>query len=165
MNQPLHLAYDTLNRLTNMVDSLGTTRYTYDAAGQLLTEGGLFTSDIVTNTYSNRRRVVLALQEPSGYVWTNGFGWDLAGRLTNVTSGAGAFGYAYTALYGGYSGRLVHQVSLPNGATVTNSYDSVARLLDAVLQNSSHGTLDAALYGYNEGNQRTAYMLRAKLTS
>jgi hypothetical protein len=49
------------------------------------TEGGLFTSDTVTNTYSSRRRVGLSLQQPTG-LWTNGFGWDLAGRLTNVTS-------------------------------------------------------------------------------
>jgi len=43
-------SYDALNRLTNMVDSLGTTHYTYDGAGQLLTEGGLFSSDVLTNT-------------------------------------------------------------------------------------------------------------------
>ena len=98
-----------------MVDSLGTTRYTYDAVGQLLTEDGLFTSDTVTNTYSNRRRVGLSLQQPTG-LWTNGFGWDLAGRLTNVTSPAGAFGYSYTPLYSDYSGRLVERLSLPNGA-------------------------------------------------
>jgi YD repeat-containing protein len=47
-------AYDVMNRLTNMVDGVGTNRYTYDAAGQLLTEDGPFTSDTVTNTYSNR---------------------------------------------------------------------------------------------------------------
>jgi RHS repeat-associated protein len=149
-------AYDVLNRLTNMVDSLGTTRYSYDAAGQLLTEGGLFTSDTVTNTYGNRRRVGLSLQQPTG-LWTNGFGWDLAGRLTNVTSPAGAFGYTYTPQYSGFSGRLVQQLSLPNGAAVTNLYDPVARLLNTVLRNSSGTTIDAAYYGYNVGNQRTAY--------
>jgi RHS repeat-associated protein len=152
----VNLAYDVLNRLTNMVDGLGTTRYSYDAAGQLLTEDGLFTSDTVTNTYSNRRRVGLRLQQPTG-LWTNGFAWDLAGRLTNVTSPAGAFGYTYTPLYSGFSGRLVQQLSLPNGAAVTNLYDPVARLLNTVLRNSSGTTIDAAYYGYNAGNQRTAY--------
>jgi len=60
-----------------MVDGPGTTRYAYDAADQLLT-GGEFASDIVTNMYSNRRRLPLSLQQPTGS-WTNGFGWDLAG--------------------------------------------------------------------------------------
>ena len=34
------LQYDGLNRLTNMVDGAGTTKYSYNAAGQLLTEDG-----------------------------------------------------------------------------------------------------------------------------
>jgi RHS repeat-associated protein len=149
-------AYDAMNRRTNMVDSIGTTRYAYDAAGQLLTEDGPFTSDTVTNTYSYRRRVALSLQQPTG-LWTNGFGWDLAGRLTNVTSQAGAFAYTYTALYSGYSGRLVQGLGLPGGANITNFYDPVARLLGTVLNNSGGSTLDSALYGYANNSQRTAY--------
>ena len=152
----VRFAYDALNRMTNMVDAVGTTRYTYDAAGQLLTEDGPFTSDTVTNTYSNRRRVALSLQQPTA-TWTNGFGWDLAGRLTNVTSAAGSFSYAYAALYSGCSGRLVQQLGLPGGATITNSFDPVARVLATVLQNSGGSTLDSALYSYNTGSQRTAY--------
>jgi RHS repeat-associated protein len=140
-----------------MADAVGTTRYTYDAVGQLLSEDGPFTSDTVTNTYSNRRRLALSLQQPTG-TWTNGFGWDLAGRLTNVTSAAGAFGYAYTALDSSFSGRLVQRLSLPNGASVTNNFDPVARLLNTVLKYSNGTTtLDAAHYGYNEANQRIAY--------
>ena len=149
-------AYDAMNRLTNMVDRWFTTRYTYDAAGQLLTEGGAFTSDTVANTYSNRQRVALSLQQPTD-AWTNGFGWDLAGRLTNVTSPAGVFAYTYTALDSGFSGRLVQQLSLPGGAYITNFYDPVARLFSTVLDDSGGGTLDGAFYGYNAGNQRTAY--------
>ena len=63
-----------------MVDGVGTTKYTYTAGNQLLTEDGPFASDTVTNTYSNRKRVALSLQQPTGR-WTNGFGWDVAGRL------------------------------------------------------------------------------------
>src|SRR6266567_9637806 len=63
-----------------------------DAAGQLLTEDGPFASDVVTNTYQNRLRTALSLQQPTG-AWTNGFIYDAARRLTNVTSPAGAFGY------------------------------------------------------------------------
>ncbi len=109
----------------------------------------------MTNIYTNRRRVGLSLQQPTG-LWTNGFGWDGAGRLTNVTSPAGGFRYTYTALSGGLAGRLVQELGLPNGAYITNFYDPVARLRGTLLRNSGGTTLDSALYGYNEGNQRTA---------
>jgi RHS repeat-associated protein len=46
---------------------------------------------------------------------------------------------------------------MPNGAYVTNSYDPVGRLLGTALNDSGNTALDAALYGYNAGNQRTAY--------
>jgi RHS repeat-associated protein len=149
-------AYDGLNRMTNMVDGVGTNGYTYDAVGQLLTEGGVFASDVVTNTYSNRQRVGLRLQQPTG-AWTNGFGWDGTGRLASVTSPAGSFGYICTPLYSPFSGRLVQELTLPNGAYVTNWYDTSARLLGTWLKSSGGITLDSALYGYNQGNQRTAY--------
>jgi hypothetical protein len=99
-----------------MVDTLGTTTYSYTTGGQLLTEDGPFTSDTATNTYVNRQRTRLVLGQPTG-VWTNAFAYDLpreiamhraaspiiansrlsasveavisrgeAGRLTNVTS-------------------------------------------------------------------------------
>jgi hypothetical protein len=44
----------------------------------------------VTNTYVNRLRTGLSLQQPSGS-WTNGFAYDAARLLTNVTSQAGSF--------------------------------------------------------------------------
>jgi YD repeat-containing protein len=88
--------FDPLNRLTSMVDSVGTTKYTYTAAGQLFTEDGPFASDTVTNTYVNRLRTALGLQRPSGK-WTNGFAYDLARRLTNVVSPAGSFTNLFSA--------------------------------------------------------------------
>ena len=78
-------------------------------------------------------------------------------RRTSVTSPAGTFSYTYTALDPNFSGRLVQQLSLPSGAYISDFYDPVARLLGTVLTSSGSTTLDAAVYGYNEGNQRTAY--------
>jgi RHS repeat-associated protein len=152
----VRLQYDLLNRVTNMVDAMGTTKYAYTAGNQVWTEDGPFASDTVTNAYVNRLRVALGLGQPTG-VWTNGFGYDAARRLTNVTSQAGAFGYGYTALYAGFSGQLVQQLGLPGGAYITNFYDPVARVLGTLLKSSGGSTLDAALYGYNAGNQRTAW--------
>jgi YD repeat-containing protein len=118
----VRLQYDELNRLTKMVDGAGTNNYAYTAGGLLCTEGGLFSSDTVTNGYLSRKRVSLGprpvryrgagrgakthcvrrvrrnhsaapplshgVKQPTG-TWTNGFGWDAGGRLTNVTSRAG----------------------------------------------------------------------------
>ena len=140
-----------MNRMTNMVDGVGTTKYTYTAAGQLLTEDGPFASDTVTNVYSNRLRTGLGLQQPTG-AWTNGFAYDSVKRLTNVTSPAGAFGYVYE------SGLFTHHpslVTLPNTSYITNAFDADARLIATYLKNSGNTVLDSYVYIYNPANQRT----------
>jgi len=104
----------------------------------------------VTNTYLNRLRTALALQQSTG-AWTNGFGYDSARRLTNVTSQAGSFAYQYAAP----GPALIQKLLLPNGAYITNSYDTVARVLTNKLNNSSQITLDSYAYIYNPANQRT----------
>ncbi len=88
------MTYDALNRLTSLVDAVGTTAYTYAPAGQLTTENGPFASDTVTNLYWNRLRLKMNLQQPVG-VWTNAFGYDLASRLGAVVTPAGEFDYEY----------------------------------------------------------------------
>jgi YD repeat-containing protein len=85
--------YDALNRLTNMVDAAGVHHYTYHLNGQLLTEDGPWANDTVTYGYNNARlRSSLSLQQPATTnLWTNGFLYDAARRLSRVTSPAGAY--------------------------------------------------------------------------
>jgi RHS repeat-associated protein len=148
------LKYDSLNRLTNMVDAAGTTKYTYTAGNQLLTEAEPFSNSTVTNTYLNRLRTALSLQQPTG-LWTNMFFYDAAARLTNVTSPAGVFGYT---LGGANSASaLIQKLLLPNTAYITNTFDSVARLTGTYLDNSANSVLDSAIYGYSTASQRTAF--------
>jgi YD repeat-containing protein len=147
----LSFSYDPLNRLTTMVDSVGTTIYSYSAGNQVVTEDGPFASDTVTNTYINRQRVAMALAQPTGF-WTNGFGYDFAGRLTNVAMSGGNFSYSYGT---GMPSYLPIKVLLPNTSYITNTYDSVARLLTTALNNSTNGILDSYAYLYNPANQRT----------
>jgi len=108
----LHGTTYWLNRLTNMVDAAGTTAYSYTSGGQVWTEDGPFTADTVTNTYQDRLRTALALQQPTG-AWTNAFGYDDAGRLTSVISPAGTF--AYTLGGASPASPLVSAISLPRG--------------------------------------------------
>jgi len=105
----------------------------------------------MTNTYLNRLRSALSLQQPTG-AWTNGFIYDPAKRLTSVTSAAGSFGYQLAATA---PSRLPIKISLPNAAYITNIYDSVARLSATYLKNSGNTTLDSYAYIYDPANERT----------
>ena len=140
-----------------MVDAAGTTKYSYTAGNQLWTEDGPFASDTVTNTYVNRLRAALSLQQPTG-AWTNGFAYDAARRLTNVMSQAGSFANVYATGVGGNSGfssRLVQRQVLANNSAITNNYDSVARLLATHLRTSAGVLTNKHEYLYNPGSQRT----------
>jgi RHS repeat-associated protein len=78
------------------------------------------------------------------------YAYDPAKRLTNVTSTAGAFGYAYDSV----CQMLPATITLPNGATISDSYDSVARLLSTALKSSAPATLNSHGYAYNLAGQR-----------
>ncbi|MDB6122328.1 MAG: repeat protein [Pedosphaera sp.] len=149
--------YDALNRLTNMLDGVGMTRYTYTSVGQLQSEDGPWEDDTVTYGYSARQRTSLNLQQPNASPWMQTYSYDAAARLTNVTSQAGSFGYAYDPV----RNTQVRKLSLPNSAYITNAYDGVSRVLSTVLKNATNGTLNAHLYGYNAGNQRTQQVFSA----
>jgi len=132
-----------------MVDAAGTTKFTYNANGQLLTEDGPWSSDTVTYSYNTGRlRSGLGLQQPTG-TWTNGLTYDSARRLSTVIFSGGTFTYTYQT-----PGSLVKKIALPNTSYITNTFDSVARLTSTLLNSSSHTTLDKMDYLYNAGNRR-----------
>lgn len=146
----ISLAYDADNRLTSMVDGIGTTAYNYDQVGQLLSEGGLWPDDTVNHTYNNRLRMETSLARPGGSTWEEDYQYDTDRRLTNVTSAAGSFGYFYDPL----KMQRVDELTLPGGAYIFDSYDSVARLLSTALINSGSTNLDSESYVYNTAGQR-----------
>ena len=113
-------------------------------------EDGPFASDSVTNTYQNRLRTGLALQQPTG-AWTNGLGYDGAARLTNVVSQAGSFHYSFAP----GAQNPVSSVALPNTAYITNTFDAVGRLTGTYLKNSGNTVLNKHEYVSNVANQRT----------
>ncbi len=134
-----------------MLDGVGTTVYGYDAAGQLVSEAGPWASDTVNYTYQNRLRQSLSVAAPNGAAWTQTYGYDSARRLKRVASPAGPFNYTYDAV----ALQRVDELSLPNGASITNSFGRVARLTGTWLINSGGTNLDAYAYGYNQANERT----------
>ncbi len=145
------LGYDKLNRLTNMVDAVGTTVYGYDAIGQLLNEDGPWSSDALSYSYANRLRTGLSVQSASASAWAQSYGYDAGRRLKSVVSPVGEFDYIYNPT------RLqrVDELTLPGGAYITNTFDNVARLTGTYLKNSGGTSLDSYAYGYNKAGQRT----------
>ncbi len=152
----ISMSYDALNRLTNRVDALGTMRYSYYPSGLLASEDGPWDNDTVSYSYTNLLLATLTLLQPNGPAWTNRYSHDLALRLTNITAPAGRFGYVY---YTGTNGTapasgLIQNVSLPNGAGISYSYDNLARKLGTYLNNSQSQSLNSHTYVYNKGSQR-----------
>ena len=74
LSPAINFLYDSLNRLTNRTDAVGTNVFTYKATSQLLTENGPWANDTLSYTYANRLRQSLSLQQPSG-TWTNGYSY------------------------------------------------------------------------------------------
>ena len=140
-----------------MVDGVGTTRYGYDDVGQLLSEDGPWANDTVSYTYNNRLRSGLSVLAPNASAWTESYGYDGAERLTTVASAAGSFGYTYDPV----RQLQVGMITLPNGAYITNAYDSVARLLSTVLKGSDLSTINSHSYQLNAANQRTQQVFTA----
>ncbi|HEY5911514.1 MAG TPA: RHS repeat-associated core domain-containing protein [Verrucomicrobiae bacterium] len=149
--------YDSLNRLTSMVDPVGTTSFTWTDGDQLVSEDGPWNADTVSYTYTSRLRTALSLLQPNASPWVQTYGYDSDGRLTNVTSQAGAFGYQYP------DNRfdLIRQLTLPSGAYSSRAYDDLARLTDITLYHPNGTVLDSHGYSYDMGSQRTQQVFTA----
>ena len=93
----------------------------------------------------------MSVLAPNAPAWRVAYAYDAATRLTSVTSQAGGFAYTYA----NPQLMLPAKLALPNGAFITNTFDSVARLLSRTLKNSQLSTLNSHLYGYNLAGQRT----------
>jgi RHS repeat-associated protein len=155
-----------------MLDAVGMTTYGYTAFGAVQSEDGPWDSDTVTYTYANRWRSALSLSQPSAGAWPQTYAYDVLKRLTNVSSPAGAFGYAYrVSQYDGtvfgneieeglpfpydLPGTRLQRLSLPGGAYVTNTHDLFARLTDTSLKTSGATVLHQHAYALDDANRRT----------
>jgi RHS repeat-associated protein len=152
------LKYDALDRITNMVDGVGTTLFSYDANGLLASEDGPWANDTVSYGYTiGRQRSSLTLQQPNASSWAQSYLYDAIGRLTNVVSPAGSFGYDYSTGVAAptSASTLIKKLSLPGGSYITNAFDSIARLLSTSLKNSGGTVLNSHAYVYDLDGERT----------
>jgi len=140
-------SYDAVCRLTNMLDSFGTnlftTSFTWTPSGQLASETSPWTSDTLSFLYSQGHRTNLNLTQPTSS-WNQGYTYDAAWRLQSLVSPTGQFAYGYSSA--NPASALFRNLSLPNAASITNYYDSMARLDYTALLNYWGHPLDG--YGY-----------------
>lgn len=152
------LSYDAVGRLTNMVDGVGSTKFSYSAANQLISEDGPWADDSITLSYNRRLRSAMVLAEPVGNAVTNEYRYDTANRLTNQTSSiAGTFLFQYSSGVSGAvsASRRVTRISEPNGAFITNSYNQDGMVAGTSLMTGGGTLLDGYSYGYNIGGAVT----------
>ncbi len=159
--QTINYAYDALNRLTNMVDAVGTTAFSYTPAGRLQSETGPWANDTLTYTYVQGLLTTLTLSQTTSN-WSQSYGYDSGWRMTNAVSPAGSFTYSYNFQP---ASSLVTGIQLPNGASIVNSYDSLARLTGTVLNNYWGHTLDGYTYTPDTLGLRTNIVRNLGLTS
>lgn len=144
-------AYDADNELTNMSDQVGTSAFSYTQVGQLASETGPWSNDVVAYLYSQQLRTNLTLSEP-GSSWSQAYNYDLGWRMTGVSSPAGTFGYSYNFQP---ASSLISGITLPNGAGIGNGYDSLARLTQTILTNHWGHALDGYTYTLDPLGLRT----------
>lgn len=146
--------YDSLNRVTNILDGVGSTVLQYTVFGNLLSEDGPWANDTVTYSYTpNHLLNKVAVQQPNGSPWSQSMSYDAANRLTNIVSAAGAFGYNYNL-----AGSLITALALPNGCYTTNFFDSSGRLKGTCLKNSANSVLESDAYSYDSIGQMTNHI-------
>ena len=155
------MKYDGLNRLTNVVDAVGTTKFGYNDAGQLTSEDGPWADDTVSYSFSAHRRSALSVSQPNASAWTQGYGYDIYNRLSNIVSAAGNFIYGYWS-GGSYSlSDRVQTLGLSGQnyynerSYIYNQFDQLARLSDTALYGVGGNLRNQHTYAMNEANQRT----------
>jgi len=111
----------------------------------------------VSYSHANRQRSGLSLQGAWGQeAWVQSYAYDAGRRLTNIASGAGAFGYAYRAA----QTRLPGSIRLPGGLQITNDYDGLARLAATWLKNAQGSNLNSHAFAYASATDRITQTTR-----
>jgi len=154
----LVMAYDAVDRMTNLVDAVGTSQFTYTSSGLLLTEDGPWASDTVTLSYATDLRYSLTLQHPTSASWTEMYSFDFVRRLQTLSSPAGNFTYNYPPPNSATptANGLWNNLTFPNTTYRTNTYDPLARLQETDLDNSAGNWITRWFNSYNAGDQRTS---------
>ena len=144
------MVYDRRGRRVAVTNGIDVCTYTYNAAGQLLTESFPTSDVIVTNTYDS----LLRRSSLRGATVSVAYSYDSASRLSAVTNDI------YTATYtylpnSPLVNNIVFAASGITKMTITKSYDNVNRLTSISSSAPNAFGVSSHSYSYNTANQRT----------
>ena len=144
---PVAYTYDTAGRLATAANGTDTLTWTYDLAGQMLSEQSAKNASVVSYTYDAAgNRLTLSLD---GQLFTS-YAYDDASRLTSITRGTQVFGFAYDA-----ANRRT-TMTYPNGVTTSYTYDQLNRLLRIKADHVPSGNpITDFQYTYDAAGNRT----------
>ena len=135
-------AYDNLDRVTQMVDGVGTSNWSYNSLGVVLKEDGPWNNDDVDYGYDNLwRRNSLKVNNSDQATSV----YDALGRLSALSSPAGSWAYAYKGNTG-----MLSQITNPNNTKSVYSYDALERLTNVSNQTSVNANLSSFAYGFDD---------------
>jgi len=132
-----------------MTDGVGTTTYSYKAAGtaggalKVASINGPLSDDTLTYTYDELGRIATRALGSTTTTWT----LDTLGRLESLVDPVGTFGFSYD----GHTSRLA-ELSYPNGQTSAYTYfgnSGDRRLQEIHHQTSTSDTLSKFTYAYD----------------
>ncbi len=142
--------YDALNRITEMRDGIGLTKFEYTPDGRLKSEDGPWAQDELEWGYESGYRSRFSVGFGNGK-WTQSYGYDLVGRLKTVNGPAGAYRYQYPT---GKATRNWNTRDLPGGGSVSRQFDSVGRLTSTTLLDAGGQQLNHHGYGFDALHRR-----------
>jgi RHS repeat-associated protein len=157
---------DGIGHLVKMTDPAGTTSFTYDQLGQMLTKSQLTGTVTLTVIYAyDAFGRMSILKYPSGKTIT--YSYDSSGRVAALSSGAGSIAY--------FPFGPAKSWTEPNGVTYARAFDKDGRINDIALggtvtvqiltyDNASRVTgltetgLGAKTYGYDSDDRLTGFV-------
>lgn len=149
------ISYDSANRLTSMVDEIGTTSFT-QIPGFAFSENGPFNNDTVSRTWTNGLPETLRLINADG---SAGMLWryvpDANRRLDtiSVSSSSGLPSFTLDYDYLG-AGNLIQRLTLGSYGVITNKYDSPMYRWDETWLRRPNGyLLNSQKRSYNNAGQ------------
>ncbi len=155
--------YDSLNRLTNVVDTvIGSVGFQFDADGRLKRETGPLPGASVTYDYFNDGlRKELKIQPGTGTPWIQTYAYDANSRLDSITTPSGVFDYRYDSLGGPLapSTPIWDQLVLPNQSRIERDLDALGRVSETRLETSSGAVLNSHGYTFRANSQRERHTL------